>query len=268
MMGHPDFARLSAFEDGEVHGARRDRTARHLAACARCRAELASIRALRARAAAATVLPVPPDALERILARRAAGERIIPPAAAGLAAAPARVSPRVLRRAAILLLGVAGIASATVAAPRIRAWLTDGETADPAPPPAVDSVRAGAAPAQPQAVSGVSILPAEGRARVDVDGADPALRIRVRLVAGEELEARATGAAADAVFHPRPGRLRVQHAGPGELELLLPRGVGRVDVRVDGEPYLVKDGSQLRVLRPGADTAGSEVLLRVGGAAP
>jgi hypothetical protein len=306
---HPDLERIHAYHDGALTPAERASVAAHLEACAPCRALLASIPRLAARVEEATDLEVPAGAWERILERRAAGERIIPPAlvlaaptaesdsvdavdevrpidppAATIAAVPAppaaassRAARRArerttawtpgLRRAAMLLLGLAGVASAAVTLPMLRDRLRSADERPAAPvanPPSADS----AAPVveAPPPVSGVAILPEDGVATVDVDAPDPALEIRVRLVDAPELEARAVGsAAAGATFHPRPGNLRVRNAGAGELELLLPRDASRVTVRVNGEPYLVKEGAQIRLLRPAAEPAGSEVVLRVQG---
>jgi hypothetical protein len=315
MTTHPDFEQIRRFGDGSLPAGERAVVAAHLDACARCRAALASVPRLVSIVAEATELELPAGAWERILARRAAGERIIPPAlvlgpseeaedAADAPIAPvapggdpaldspvppvhvppvtasSRAARRAgqrstgwtpgLRRAAVLVLGAAGVASAAVAVPLIRDWLSAGSARDEAPaavpatPPAAAAKEGTEAPPH---VAGVSILPLDGAAAVDVDAPDPALQIRIRVVDSPELEARAVGsAAAGAVFHPRPGRLRVQNAGAGELELLLPRDVPRITVRVDGEPYLVKEGAQIRVIGGAADSARSdaEVVLRVG----
>ncbi|HEU0013148.1 MAG TPA: hypothetical protein VFQ45_05665 [Longimicrobium sp.] len=268
MMGHPRFELIRALAAGALAGDERACVARHLERCARCRAAMASIPALVRRVEQATDLPVPDGAWERILARRAAGERVIVPAmptGAIAVARPARTLP--LRRAAVVGLALGGIASAALAVPLVTDWLRPGAEAGEArrpasPAPAAPAPEAKAA-AEEVPVAGVSVTPSGASATVDVDGAGPELRIRVRVVDGGELEARAASGAAGAVFHPRPTGLRVENAGAGELELLLPRAVHRVMVRVDGRPYLLKEGEQLRVLAPAADTAGSEVLLRV-----
>lgn len=308
MATHPDFERVRRFGDGSLPADERAAVAAHLDACARCRAVLASVPRLVSLVAAATELELPAGAWARILERRAAGERIIPPALVLAAPAEAEVAAEApagapppdafgppatvppvtapsraarrerqrsagwtpgLRRAAVLVLGVAGVASAAVAVPLLRDWLSRDAARDEAPAtvhaaPSAEAAKEGAE--APPHVAGVSILPLDGAAVVDVDAPDPALRIRIRLTDSPELEARAAGsAAAGAVFHPRPGRLRVRNAGAGELELLLPRGVARITVRVDGEPYLVKEGAQIRVIGGAADSAGSEaeVVLRV-----
>ncbi len=305
MTMHPDFERIRGLHDGSLAAADRAPVAAHVEGCADCRAVLASIPRVVAQVEQATDLDVPVGAWARILERRAAGERIIPPAlalrtpdsadervevpvqsapsapaappppatvpaAAASASRAARRAQRApgswpgLRRAAALVLALAGVASATLAMPLILDRLSRDAAEREAPPASAPPRSTETVPAAPPPVTGVSILPVDGAAAVDVDAPDPALRIRVRLVDAAELEVRAVGqGAVGAVFQPRPGALRVRDAGPGELELLLPRGVPRITVRVDGEPYLVKEGGQIRVLGPAADSADSEVVLRV-----
>lgn len=77
---HPRAAALIAFTSGELDGAARGHVARHLAQCARCRNAVGATRALEV-AARALASPQPrEDALERILARRARGDRVVLPA--------------------------------------------------------------------------------------------------------------------------------------------------------------------------------------------
>ena len=109
MMPHPPFSQISRFADGDVHGVRRVWLARHLAGCTRCRAALATIHDTTAEARRVPV-PVPPDdALERILARRRGGDRVILPMADPRPApSPGRRAARVA--AAILVLLTSGVA--------------------------------------------------------------------------------------------------------------------------------------------------------------
>jgi len=62
---HPD-DRLSAYLDDEVEAAERTEIDRHLASCARCRGELASLRRLSRSLAEESVPPVPPDMTQRV----------------------------------------------------------------------------------------------------------------------------------------------------------------------------------------------------------
>jgi len=83
---HPSLARLTAFAADELDARARGHTARHLRECARCQDALRFVRSLDVAAAPAP--PSPPEALRRrILASRAAGERIILP---GQLTAPSR----------------------------------------------------------------------------------------------------------------------------------------------------------------------------------
>jgi anti-sigma factor RsiW len=230
----------------------------HVAQCAGCSADLDRLRRLSATFDAAMALldPAPPTrtAWASVRRRRRAGWR------AG--------SRRVLARAAMLVLGVVGIASATLTGWPLRRWIGErlGSTAaapstptDPPPPHA-----GAAAPAPPDAVAGVEILPADGPVRIVLQGADPALRVRVRLTGGESVEVSGTGAAAGARFRTGPGRVTVTEAGAGEIVVSLPRAVRSATVTADGRAYLVKDGDQVRVLAPSADTVGAEILFVVG----
>lgn len=118
-MPHPRSSLLSAFCDGTLPPARRDRVAAHLAACARCRATVDSYRALGAAAASLHPAPLPVDGLEAVLARRAAGERVILPVED---APPRRVMHPALRAAAgVVLLLVSAAVLMVATAPRLEA---------------------------------------------------------------------------------------------------------------------------------------------------
>ena len=114
-------------------------------------------------------------------------------------------------------------------------------------------------------LSGVEILPREGRVRVVLSDVGPALRVRVRLSDGEYVDVRGTGAAADARFRTGPGRVSVTGAASGEIHIAIPRHVRHATIVAGERTFLVKDGDQIRVLAPAADTAGPEIIFRVGG---
>jgi thiol-disulfide isomerase/thioredoxin len=118
-MPHPRSFLLSAFADGALPHARRDRVAAHLAACARCRAAVESYRAIGSAAAALDPAPLPADGLAAVLARRAAGDRVILPVED---APPRRAMHPALRAAAGIVLLLAAAAVLMVAsAPRLEA---------------------------------------------------------------------------------------------------------------------------------------------------
>ncbi|HEX7118017.1 MAG TPA: zf-HC2 domain-containing protein [Longimicrobiales bacterium] len=117
-LGHPAFAKLSRYADGELSGAPRERVAAHLVACGRCRDTIRFIREL-GDAARRLPAPEPPaDALPRLLARRAAGERVILPTTdpVPLEGERKRALPAI---AAMFALFVAG--TLLVSVPRLRA---------------------------------------------------------------------------------------------------------------------------------------------------
>jgi len=99
--------------DGGVDGRRAAALHSHLEGCARCRAELAFVRALQERAGTLRAPLPPPGLFEEILARRAAGERIIlpttapppPPARRGRWVAPVSLAAGLLITLTILLPG-------------------------------------------------------------------------------------------------------------------------------------------------------------------
>lgn len=131
-MLHPRFATLSAFADGALPPARRPRVAAHVAECARCRGALADIRAMASTAASLPDPPLPADGLQRILARRAAGERLI---LAVESAPPARrpARPMVRAAAAVALLATAAGGLVLATAPRLEAVSSELRLAPEAP---------------------------------------------------------------------------------------------------------------------------------------
>lgn len=269
---HPAFDRLRAFSDGEEpDGAG---TAAHLRDCADCRARVTALRERRAQLREATTLAPPPQAWERILARRESGEELILPTGPVSIAVPedrAQVDRRAwLRRAAVLLVGMAGIASATVPGSPLRAWLGALLSANAAEAPAVTAPVKAAAPAAdspaapPASVerapeAGIAVVPAAGEVRVVVVDANPALRIRVRLTDASRAEVRGQGAAAGAGFASGRGRITVTGARGGELEVLLPRGARRASLTVAGRRFVTLEDGRMTVLVP-ADSSGAEIV--------
>jgi hypothetical protein len=271
---HPPIDALRAFGDGEATAAEAGRTAAHLEGCTECRARLAGVRALREEIRQATTLSPPPGTWERIAARRAAGEELILPVAdvavPRRSAAPAGRHRIPLRRAAVLLLGMAGIASATVPGSPLREWLRGRGRAQaeapgtPAPPvPVPDSGAASAAGPAPLPAgapeAGIGVEPAGGEVRVTISRPGPALRIRVRLGEGPVAQVRGRGAAADAGYASGRGSIAVSDPRSGELEVVLPRAARRATLTVDGTRFVLLQDGQMTVLVP-ADSSGAELV--------
>ncbi|HEX2189666.1 MAG TPA: zf-HC2 domain-containing protein [Longimicrobiaceae bacterium] len=258
MMPHAAEGTLQALLDGELSRAEGAEVERHLETCPACRAEAERLRAASDGLTAALALLDRPAATGRALDQlgRRRWRRWV-----GVD------SGQVLRRAAVLVLGVASLASATPGSP-VREWIGEllhGAGAESAPGglAAVAPVSTPDAPPAGEASAAVSVLPDLGRVRVVVTAPSPDLRIRVRLSDDSYSDVRATGAAAGARFRTGPGRVEVSGAGPGEVEVVLPRSARSATVEVDGRPYFRRDGEGIRLLAPASDSSGSEIVFTV-----
>jgi hypothetical protein len=248
---------LQALLDGGLPPVELAAAEAHLAACGECAGALRELRALNERAAALLAVgdvPAPVAQAQMSLRARRARQGHWGDAR------------KALLRAAILVLGVAGVAAAAVPGSPVRAWveqavlpqkkatLTPGPA--PAPPPRV------AAASSP---TGISIRPDAGTVRVVLTGASPRLRVTARLVDGDRAGVLARGPAmSGARFRTAPGRIEVVDAGAGEIEVEIPRAARTATVEVNGRVLVAKDGDSLRVLAP-AGALGEGPAVRVGG---
>ncbi|HYH79659.1 MAG TPA: zf-HC2 domain-containing protein [Longimicrobium sp.] len=249
---------LQALLDGELAPPDRAAAEAHLGACPACAAELREMRTVNERAAgllARTDVPAPVAQAQMAMRAR----RMRPARFGGMRQA--------LLRAAVLVMGVAGVAAAAVPGSPVREWIAEtilprpkqaaAPTLRPAPAPAP-------APAPEAAPAGVSIRPEKGSVRVVLTGASPRLEIVARLVDGDRAGVVARGpAAAGARFRTSPGRIEVLGARDGSVEVQLPRGADRASVEVNGRVYVAKQGESLVLLPPA--TAGGGPSVRVGG---
>jgi hypothetical protein len=104
---HPRYSALNRFADGELDTKDHDRVARHLADCARCRAEVIFIRNAGGLARTLATPPAPEGALEVVLARRQDGERaLLPPTPRGAAPERRRAAPVIAALIALFLVGL------------------------------------------------------------------------------------------------------------------------------------------------------------------
>lgn len=104
-LGHPDYAALNRFADGDLSRHRRKRVARHLAACERCRAQVTFIRRAGGLARSLEAPELPEDLLDRILHRRAAGDRVILPLTSPGARRPVRRTVATVAAALVVVVG-------------------------------------------------------------------------------------------------------------------------------------------------------------------
>ena len=100
---------------------------------------------------------------------------------------------------------------------------------------------------------------AQGEMWVSNESDSAPVRIRFRLIDGNELEVRGLAAASRAVFRPRVNGIAVTNIGGGELQVDVPRAATRFVLRVRGVTHVVKDGPRLRVLAE-SDTAGADIV--------
>lgn len=112
MFLHPRFRTLARIADGELPPGRAERTAAHLERCARCREKVRFLRSLSSVAERAPEPEPPADALEKVLARRDAGDRVILPAGDTAERAPedrrSKIGPG-LAAAALILVALGGL---------------------------------------------------------------------------------------------------------------------------------------------------------------
>jgi anti-sigma factor RsiW len=256
-MTHPEEGTLLALLDGELPERERAELALHLERCPPCAAalrEMEGLRGLFAGAVAATDVPAPADwALHSVRRRARAGHGV--------------QIRRALLRAALLVLGFAGIAYAAVPGSPVRHWISRlvAPPATPAREPELHPAPAPvAAAARERAPAGVSIEPQDGGVRVVLSASGPDLRVRARVSDGERAEVFATGEAAGARFRTGPGRVEVVGARGGEVNVALPRSARTAVIEADGRILLSREGGRVRVLAPVMEGAGQEMVFRVG----
>lgn len=252
---------LQALLDGALPAEERTAAEAHLAACGECAAAARELRALNERAASLLArgdLPAPVAQAQMSLRARRARQQ-----------SHWGDARRALLRAAVLVLGLAGVAAAAVPGSPVRAWLEEavlparketlppGARRAPVPPPRQ------AAP--PSAPTGISIRPDGGAVRVVLTRASPRVVVTARLVDGDRAGVLARGQAkAGARFRTAPGRMEVVDAGAGEIEVEIPRAARSATVVVNGRVRVVKDGDSLRC-PGGCQHPGGGPAVRVGG---
>jgi hypothetical protein len=260
-MSHLDDGVLLALLDGEIPVGEREAAERHLAECAVCGGEAARLRSL------STVLSGALPRLDRPAAVDHAYREVSRQRWKRRWATDIR---RGLPRAAVLLMGVAAVASATLPGSPVRRWVKElwRAEAPTASAPAVPTLDSAASAVEEESAAGVSVLPAGGSIRVTLDSVAPGVKVRVRLSDDRFSDVRASGAASSARFRTSPGRIHMSGASAGEVEIVLPRSARSAVVEVGGRPYLRKEGGGLRLLTPVADSAGSEIVFTVEPQAP
>lgn len=164
-------------------------------------------------------------------------------------------------QAALLVLILAGAASAAIPGSPVREWVLRALGPDPSPAvaPAPPEGAAGRAAADE---TGIIAAPDAGRMRIEIVGLPSGTEIVVRLIDEEGV----------GVFGPVDARLELEaevgriHARgvAGPIRVELPRTLRAADLLVDGRVYLMKRGDALNLRVSPTDSADTEVRLRAG----
>jgi anti-sigma factor RsiW len=260
-MRHVETGELQAYLDHEVTSKVRADIESHINACAACATELNLVRAhasLFATAINAVDAPAPAfTALAAITAARRAERK-----------RPALVSRTALSRAAVILIALGAIASATLPGSPVRSWISDalrsiGVLSQPAPAPAPSTESVPATALAPETgVNTLSIQPTEGRVRVILTDVADNATIRIRLVSSNRANVQATGGAAAARFKTAPGRVEVVGIEQGMVAIDLPRNVLDATVEADGRILFRKRGDEIQTSQPLSTSKNTEFVFR------
>ena len=252
-MSHYTEGVLQAYLDDEVASGTRAAVAAHVDACTACASRLEELRELASTFTSAVQFgdvqsqPRVEVASLRARARRTGwGGPVAAPRTAWL-------------RAASIVVAVSAVAAAAVPGSPVREWLASALRDEPDAP----AQQAPSAPAPavsgPEERGAMHILPADGRIKVEIQGATGGTVVRVHL--GDDERASVEGNWQS--LRTRAGIMTVV-GGTGELEIVLPRKAQSATVEVDGRTYVQKNGDQLKFLGPKADTVGGDVVFRPG----
>jgi anti-sigma factor RsiW len=240
MMSHATEGQLQAYLDGEAGGGDRASVQEHLRRCGECAAALAELRAVSESAAQAfALLDAPAPSVRHALARFEAAR----------GARPRRrfeTGRRALVRAAMLVLAVAGVASAAIPGSPVRRWLAMATervagVLTPAERPAAEAPLP--APAM-EAMAGASAVPAQGRVRVVLAEVAEGTTVRVLLVDGGRAIVRADETSG-ARFTSGPGRVEARGVELGQIIVELPRNALVATVELDGQVVVSREGDAL-----------------------
>ncbi len=260
-MNHATEGTIQAYLDGELPARERAELALHVETCPQCAGELAALRSAAARfhlLALAADVPVPPLPTDELARRRRRARSVL--------------ARRVLTRAAVLLVFVAGAAAALPGTPLhrwavglwndVRTVIVRRPAAVPVAPVEVEVEPTAPAASAPMAVS---VSPLGGELYFTIARAAPRTRLHIEIVDAPRGAVRATGAATAGHFSTAAGRIDIADVPAGDITIRIPRDVRRATVVADGRPLLVKEGASVRLLATPADSSAAEIVFEIGG---
>jgi len=287
VMGHLADQTLLSYVDDELSLDERAEVEVHLGACESCAEVLAGLRTARRDLSGGLAwLDVPAPVVsasqirERLLSRaleqldapvpkltlaEVRGRPGYEPGAEPTDVRPLRrrfLSRRPLMAAALIVILLSG-ASAAIPGSPMRVWLkwTVEQLAfvpgarRAAPPPDESGEKASGR------ASAVSVQPKDGVVRIMITGAAPETMIRLRLSNGGSTSVWSV----DGRYRTAAGEIEVLDAGPGEVLVYIPRTMPTALVEVNGRLVAIKEGPDLKLLTPAADSSDTEVSFPAGG---
>lgn len=268
-MNHIPEGRLQAYVEAWLSPEERRELERHLAGCPTCSAlhqELAALRRL-ARSAIGELHPAPDveaswsEVMRRVGTKRRRTRALAASLVVGLLAAASALAPvsplygwpgRAWERI------VALFADETRDVP-VEVMPTAETESDPSPRPETDE--SAAAPPTPTAEAGVFLEATREPIRIALHDALPGTEIHVVFVDGTE--AGVLGSAASG-FSQEPGRMDVSVRGTS-IRVEIPRRAEQVQLLLEENVLVVKDGASLDVRGPVASRGTDEILFLVPG---
>ena len=108
------------------------------------------------------------------------------------------------------------------------------------------------------------IAPVHDEIRVSVQAAAGSGRLTVRFVDAKLASVQTDSSARNVTFRGAAGRMNILNLGTSDAEIRLPRTLANASIEVNGTPYLVKEGDQLRVTGPTVRRTTDEIVFRTG----
>jgi hypothetical protein len=260
-MNHVAEGTLMGYLDGALPHQERAEVDRHLESCSACAFEAEELRIMAREFS--TAVAVADTAIPLLTARASIEDQIAPPRTVEFSPwRKARRSTAFLKAAAVVLLVAGGASAAIPGSPLNRfaaqiaslaSRLVSGEPEVTAPEVAIPQQQV------PAATPVWFVEPANNRIRISIRGMSDGLRMTVRLVDEPNATVSAPGSQDQPGVRKWSGTLDIANVS-SDLIIEIPRGVNRATVEVNGVPYYVKNGSDVRILQAAMEAATDEYV--------